>query len=164
MRRVIIVALLVLIGVSLLAYLAPRLSASPTQPIAFSHQVHAGVRQIPCTYCHNYVAESTVAGVPSVETCVGCHRVVKPSSPQVQKLMSYWNSGEPIPWERAYRVPDFVYFTHQMHIAADVRCESCHGNVAEMDQITRAQPLTMGWCLDCHRERRASTDCLTCHK
>ncbi len=119
---------------------------------------------MPCAYCHRYVAESSVAGVPSVELCAGCHLVVAPTNPEVQKLMSYRNSQQPIPWVRVYRVPDFVYFTHQMHIAADVSCASCHGNVAAMERISLAQPLTMGWCLDCHREREAPIDCWTCHK
>lgn len=166
MRRVIIVVLLALIGFLLLLYFTPRLltAAGPTQPIAFSHKVHAGDRGIACLYCHKSAAKSAVANVPSIELCVGCHRVVKTDSAQVQKIMTYFNNREPIPWARVYRVPDFVYFSHQMHIAADVRCESCHGNVAGMDRIARAQPITMGWCLDCHRTRGASTDCWTCHE
>ena len=164
MRRVVIVVLLVSIGVSVLLYFAPRLTASPTQPIPFSHKMHAGERQIPCTYCHRFVAGSSVAGIPSVELCFGCHNVVRTDSPNVQTLLTYWNNREPIPWVRVYRVPDFVYFSHQMHIAADVRCESCHGDVAAIDRIVRAQPLTMGWCLDCHRSRGADTDCWTCHE
>ena len=165
-RRVIIVVLLALIGVSVLAFLAPRLltASGPAQPIAFSHKTHAGDRQISCAYCHRYASESSVAGVPSVELCAGCHLVVAPSSPEVQKVMSFRNNQQPIPWERVYRVPEFVYFSHEMHIAADVSCESCHGNVAAMDQVSKAQPITMGWCLSCHRSQGASTDCWTCHK
>ncbi len=164
MRRAIIIVLLLLIALTILLFFAPRLAAGPTQPIAFSHRAHAGTREIPCTYCHRSVAESSVASVPGVELCVGCHFVVLPNSPQVQRLISYRNNREPIPWVRVYRVPDFVYFSHQMHIAADVRCDACHGNVAAMDRIALAQPLTMGWCLDCHRQRGAPTDCWTCHE
>lgn len=164
MRRIIITVLLILIGISVLLYFAPRLTAGPAQPIAFSHKVHAAQRGIACTYCHEYVAKSSVAGVPSVELCMGCHRVVIPNEEEVQKLTSYWNNREPIPWVRVYRLPDFVYFTHQVHIAADVRCESCHGNVANMDRVSKAQSLSMGWCLECHRSRGAETDCWTCHK
>ena len=164
MRRIVITVLLVLIGISVLLYFAPRLTAGPAQPIAFSHKVHAAQRGIACAYCHEYVAKSSVAGVPSVELCMGCHRVVSPNEREVQKLANYWNNQEPIPWVRVYRLPDFVYFTHQMHIAADVSCESCHGNVADMERVSKAQPLSMGWCLQCHRSRGAETDCWTCHK
>ncbi len=86
------------------------------------------------------------------------------NDPQVQKVMSYWNNKESIPWVRVNRVPDFVYFTHETHIANNVDCSSCHGNVATMDRITQPQPLTMGWCINCHRSRGAPTDCWTCHK
>jgi hypothetical protein len=165
MRRIAIVILLLLIGVSLLLLFLPRLTAaSPTQPIAFSHKAHAGVRQIPCTFCHKFAVDSTVAGIPTVERCAGCHLVVKTDDPEVQKVMGYWNNRQPIPWVRVNRVPDFVYFTHEMHIAANVDCSSCHGNVAAMDRITQPQALTMGWCLNCHRSRGASADCWTCHK
>lgn len=165
MRRVGIAVLLALIAVTVLIYLSPRLlTAGPAQPVAFSHQTHAGEREIACAYCHEGVAKSSVAGVPPIERCVGCHPVVAPNDSRVQQLMAYWNNRQPIPWVRVYRVPDFVYFSHQMHIAADVACASCHGNVAAMDRIARAQPLTMGWCLGCHYQRGASTDCWTCHE
>ncbi len=166
MRRIVIVVLLALIGILLLLYFSPRLlrAAGPAQPIAFSHKQHAGDRGIPCLFCHTTAAKSSVASVPSEEICVGCHRVVRPDSPEVQKLMSYWNNREPIPWVRVYRVPEFVYFTHQMHVVANIGCESCHGNVAAMDRIGQAQLITMGWCLDCHNRRGADTDCWTCHK
>jgi hypothetical protein len=166
MRKVIIGVLVALIVVLVLTYLTPRVlrAAAPTQPIAFSHKQHAGDRGIPCMYCHASAAKSSVASVPSTEICVGCHRVVRPDSPQVQRLMNYWNTREPIPWVRIYAVPEFVYFSHQMHVTANVACESCHGNVASADRLARAQELTMGWCLGCHRQRGAPTDCWTCHK
>jgi hypothetical protein len=166
MRRVIIAVLLVLIVITVVAFLAPQVlrAAGPTQPIAFSHKQHAGDRGIPCMFCHFSAAKSNIANVPSEEICVGCHRVVKTDSPQVQKLMSYFNSREPIPWVRVYRVPDFVYFTHQVHIANNLDCSACHGNVAAMTRIAQAQPITMGWCLECHRGKGAPTDCWTCHK
>ncbi len=164
MRRRVIVVLLVLIGITILAYVAPSLRAAPEQPIAFSHRAHAGTRQIPCLYCHHYAAESNVASVPAVEVCAGCHRVVMTNDPQVQKVMSYFSNQQSIPWVRVYRVPEFVYFTHQMHVTNGVGCENCHGNVPAMERIGQAQPITMGWCLNCHRSRGAPTDCWTCHK
>lgn len=166
LRRIIIAVLLVLIVITVVAYAAPRIlrAAPPTQPIAFSHVTHVAEREISCAYCHRYVAESAVAGIPSVEICAGCHQVVAGNNPDVQQVMASWSNRQPIPWVRVYRVPDFVYFSHQMHIAADVACESCHGNVAAMEQIREVQTPTMGWCLSCHRERGAPTDCWTCHK
>lgn len=166
MRRAIIAVLLILIVITVVAFFAPRVlrASGPAQPIAFSHAIHAGDRQISCAYCHRSTAESPVAGVPSVEICAGCHFVVRPDSPQVQEVMNYANNQQPIPWVRVYRVPDFVYFSHQMHIAAAVDCAECHGNVAGMERIALAQPLTMGWCLSCHQSRGAPTDCWTCHE
>ncbi|HEX9015777.1 MAG TPA: cytochrome c3 family protein [Chloroflexota bacterium] len=166
MRKVIIAVLVVLILITLAAFLGPRMlrAAAPTQPIAFSHKLHAGDRAIPCMFCHTSVSKSNIANVPSEEICAGCHRVVRPDSQQVQKLMNYFNTRQPVPWQRVYRVPDFVYFSHQMHVANNVACESCHGNVSGMDRISQAQPITMGWCLECHRSRGAPTDCWTCHK
>lgn len=166
MRRVIIALLLVLIAITLVAFYGPRLirAAGPVQPIAFSHKQHAGDRAIPCMFCHTTVAKSNIASVPSEEICVGCHRVVRTDSPQIQRLMTYYNSRQPIPWQRVYAVPEFVYFTHRMHIAANLGCENCHGNVPAMERITQAQPITMGWCLGCHRSKGAPTDCWTCHK
>lgn len=166
MRRVIIGVLLILIAISVLVFFGqPFLTlASPAQPIAFSHKIHAGDRQIPCTFCHKYATNSTVAGIPTVERCAGCHLVVATSNPEVQKVMSYWNNRQPIPWVRVHQVPDFVYFTHEVHIANGIDCALCHGNVATMDRITQAQPITMGWCLNCHRGRGAPADCWTCHK
>jgi hypothetical protein len=137
---------------------------SPVQPIAFSHRLHAGENGIPCLYCHRFAPTSTVAGIPAVADCRACHMFISPSSPEIRKLMGYWERREPIPWVRVYGVSDFVYFPHMMHIRARLACTVCHGEVAAMDRITRSVSLKMGWCLECHRQHRASIDCWTCHK
>ena len=136
---------------------------SPTQPLAFSHKVHAGTNGIQCLFCHRFAPKSPVAGIPSVATCRSCHLFIATNAPEIRKLTGYWDKQEPIPWIRVYRLPDHVYFPHMMHIHANLECTACHGEVATMDRITRSVPLKMGWCLNCHRQHKASIDCWTCH-
>ncbi len=154
------------------------LPPAPAQPIRFSHRVHASLNRIACPVCHSYAALAPVAGIPSMSRCQGCHKFVKqdPQDPaitaQIQALEKYVEDDKPIEWVRVHRVPDHVFFTHERHIRAGVDCKECHGDVAQMDEARRVAPLTMGWCLECHRrkqaerpaERAALTDCLTCHK
>ncbi len=147
----------------------------PTQPIEFSHALHAGQRQIPCGYCHYDAERSRHAGIPSASTCMNCHSQVRTDSPQIQELARHVEEGEPIAWERVHRLPDFVYFNHSWHLSAGAQCTDCHGEVAQMARVSQAEPLTMGFCVDCHRqhndalepgtdpERFASTDCAACH-
>ncbi len=143
---------------------------APAQPIRFSHKVHAGDNIIGCTSCHAYAEHSPVAGIPSMQRCQGCHKFVKqdPQDPQmtreIQALLAKLDEGKPIEWVRVYRVPDHVYFTHERHVRAGLRCQQCHGEVQTMEAVRQAAPLTMGWCLECHHARKAPTDCWTCHK
>jgi hypothetical protein len=134
-----------------------------SQPIAFSHRVHAGTHAIPCQLCHTYARRGPVAGVPSVQRCVQCHQTVTPEEPEVVKLMAYWQDKKPIAWLRVHHLPDYVRFTHKPHVVAGVACQTCHGDVAKMDAAVQTAALTMGWCLNCHKERHAPTDCLICH-
>ncbi len=124
----------------------------PAQPIFFSHRRHAGVYEIDCLYCHTNTDLSPVAPMPPVELCLGCHRVVKAASTEIQKLRGYQERGEPIPWERIYKVADFVQFNHGRHVRAEVECQECHGKVEEHDVLWKWSSLTMGWCLECHWE------------
>jgi hypothetical protein len=139
---------------------------SPTQPIQFSHRIHAGDFEIPCLYCHTQARRSISAGVPSVNKCVGCHNEVATDRPQIRLLMSYWENKQPIPWVKVHDLPDFVHFTHKRHVQADIECQTCHGPVQTMEVVSREAPLQMGLCLTCHRENEVEhgTDCLTCHK
>lgn len=136
---------------------------SPLQPLAFSHKAHAGDSGIPCLFCHRHAARSPVAGIPAVADCRACHMFISPDAPEIRKLMGYWDRREPIPWFRVHAVPDHVYFPHMMHIRAGLSCAACHGEVAAMERITRTASLKMGWCLECHRQYKASIDCWTCH-
>ncbi len=148
---------------------APALQApADGQPIAFPHNVHAGTDQIDCQYCHFSAERSVDAGIPPVSTCMGCHLVVggttEAQQAEIAKVREYGNNGEAIPWKRIYKVADHVHFPHLRHVAADVTCQTCHGEVQEMAVIEEVnQPLTMGWCVSCHREREAAQDCTVCH-
>lgn len=124
----------------------------PVQPVFFSHRRHAGEYEIDCYYCHSNTDRSPWASMPPLELCLGCHRVVKAASPEIAKLRGYQERGEPIPWERIYKVADYVQFNHGRHIRAEVECEECHGKVEEHDVIYQWAPLTMGWCLECHKK------------
>lgn len=134
-----------------------------SQPIAFSHRIHSGTNAIPCQLCHSYARRGPVAGIPSVQRCVQCHQTIAPDDPEVVKLMAFWKDKKPIAWVRVHDLPDYVRFTHKPHVAAGVACQSCHGDVAKMDGAVRTESLSMGWCLNCHKERHAPTDCLVCH-
>ncbi|MBI2883225.1 MAG: cytochrome c3 family protein [Candidatus Methylomirabilis oxyfera] len=137
---------------------------APAQPIDFSHKIHAGTYRISCLYCHTNARRSPVAGVPSVQRCMGCHKITAADRPEVRKLKGYWDRKEPIPWIKIFGQPDFVAFSHVAHVRAHVACEDCHGPVQKMDRVHRAVDLTMDRCLSCHRDRQASIDCVTCHR
>jgi len=142
---------------------APRQTAASGQPLAFSHRVHAGDRAIPCQLCHAYARRGPVAGIPSVQRCAQCHLTIATDRPEIVRLTEIWEAREPIPWVRVHDLPDYVRFTHKRHVVAAVACETCHGDVARMEAVVQTAPLTMGWCLNCHQERQAPTDCLVCH-
>jgi hypothetical protein len=136
------------------------------QPIAFPHNRHASDFQIDCQYCHFSAERSMNAGIPPVATCMGCHTFVSGSQnpEEIEKLRGYAERQEAIPWNRIYKVADHVQFPHMRHINAGVNCTSCHGNVQEIGVIQAvAQPLTMGWCVNCHIASGASRDCTVCH-
>ena len=125
---------------------------APEQPINFSHKLHAGEMGLDCRYCHSGVEKSRHSNIPSVDTCMNCHSVVKTDSPEIKKLTDYYKNDKPLEWARIHRQPGHVYFNHSVHINKGVDCSSCHGNVNEMDIVHKNKKLTMGHCLDCHRE------------
>ena len=124
---------------------------SPDQPVPFSHQLHAGGLKIDCRYCHAGVESSAVAGIPPTQTCMTCHSQIKTDSPNLAPVRESWQTGQPIAWNRVHDLADFVYFNHSIHIAKGVGCSTCHGQVDQMAKIQQVEPLTMGWCLNCHR-------------
>jgi mono/diheme cytochrome c family protein len=142
----------------------PPVAPGPAQPIEFSHAIHAGSYGIACQYCHAEARRSTFAGVPSVARCMGCHKIVAAQgNPEVQKLHRYWDRKEAIPWVRVHKLAGFVYFPHKRHVQAGLPCQTCHGPVETMQRVAQVAPLTMGWCVSCHAERRAPLDCVVCH-
>jgi Cytochrome c7 and related cytochrome c len=135
------------------------------QPIPFSHRIHAGVNKIPCQYCHEYARRSENAGVPPVERCVGCHG--SGAFGGIQPVTRPWNDHQQPPfeiqWNRVYTLPDFVKFTHRPHIAAGLACQRCHGPVQTMDRVVPVYQINMGFCVDCHTQKKATLDCVNCH-
>ena len=123
----------------------------PTQPIDYSHKVHAGDLGIDCRYCHTTVEISASANVPPTQTCMNCHTLVKPESEKMAPLLASWQTGKPIEWIRVHMLPDYAYFNHSAHISVGVGCASCHGNVDEMEKVMQVESLSMSWCLDCHK-------------
>jgi hypothetical protein len=124
---------------------------SPVQPVAYSHKLHAGNLGMDCRYCHIGVEQSAHAGIPPAEVCMNCHARVKKDSPLLARVRESYESGQPIPWVRIHRLPDYVHFNHQAHVNAGVSCVSCHGRVDQMVEVRQVEPLSMAWCLDCHR-------------
>ena len=144
---------------------APTGAANPAaQPIDFSHAHHVVDIGIDCQFCHAYARRGPVAGIPSVQRCVGCHDVVLNEEPEILKVLEYFENEEPIPWVRVHDLPDHVRFTHKSHVRAGVECADCHGNVEEMEAAVQVESLNMGWCLNCHQERGVTRDCLACHR
>jgi mono/diheme cytochrome c family protein len=132
---------------------------APTQPIAFSHKLHAGEHQIDCNYCHTTVYESKSASIPSANICMNCHSQIKTESPEIQKIYRAMERNRPIEWVRIHNLPDLAYFNHAQHTqVGGVECQTCHGPIQEMEVVYQYSPLTMGWCIDCHRETPLNTE------
>ncbi len=151
------IAIVLTIGIILST--APAVDAEDfSQPIEFSHKNHAGKNEIPCEFCHTYARRSNSSGAPSMESCIGCHRVVKGTDEsqveQIAKLIEFWNNKEIIAWKKIHDVPDFVHFSHKSHIRVGIDCTDCHGDIDQLDLLsinTMINDLSMGWCLECHK-------------
>lgn len=122
-----------------------------TQPAPFSHQHHVGGLGIDCRYCHTAVETSAIAGVPPTETCMSCHSQIWTKAAMLAPIRRSLAEGQPIAWRRVNELPDYVYFNHSIHIAKGIGCTTCHGEIERMPLTRQAAPLTMSWCLDCHR-------------
>ncbi len=121
------------------------------QPIPFSHQHHVAGLGIDCRYCHTTVEESSFAGIPPTQTCMNCHSQIWTNAEMLAPVRNSFSSGTPIRWARVHRLPDFVHFNHSIHVYKGIGCATCHGRVDKMNLTYQASPLTMAWCLDCHR-------------
>lgn len=156
------------------------------QPIEFPHDIHAQKMQINCMYCHTYARRSYVSGIPPLQKCIGCHQSL-PSvrdKPRIQKLFEYWETKQPIPWKKVHDLPEFVRFNHERHIQrfyfqqgkpVQEVCSYCHGDVKGMTVAEKVKPLSMGWCVSCHKKdhpisnvnpvtTHGPNDCWACHK
>lgn len=131
----------------------------PEQPIAFSHKLHAGQYQINCNYCHTGVYKAKSANIPSVNICMNCHNTIKQDSPEIQKLYAAIENDDPIEWVRVHNLPDLAFFSHAQHAnVGGLDCQTCHGPVQEMEVVYQYSELTMGWCINCHRETDVKTE------
>lgn len=136
-----------------------------TQPIKFSHVTHAGDNEVPCEFCHIYARRSISSGIPPVRTCYGCHQVVSGTTEEqqteIKKLVGYWERQEPIPWKKVHDVPDFVHFSHKRHIQIGFDCTQCHGDMSKVEEVSfdnMKQPLSMGWCVECHKTKHPTAN------
>ncbi len=124
----------------------------PVQPVPYSHKLHATDLGIDCRYCHTSVEISPVSIIPPVQTCMNCHSLILPESEKLRPIRDSFTSGQPVEWIRVHNLPDYVYFNHSAHVNKGVGCFTCHGNINEMEVVTQREPLSMSWCLDCHRD------------
>jgi hypothetical protein len=123
-----------------------------SQPVPYSHRLHAGQLGLDCRYCHVNVERAPLAMVPPTETCMNCHQLVKTDSKRCSSRSATAGRGKPMEWVRIHKLPDYVYFDHSVHVTAGVGCAECHGRIDQMEQVRMEKPLSMGWCLDCHRD------------
>ena len=124
---------------------------APVQPVPYSHALHVGRLGLDCRYCHTNVETAPHAAIPSTEICMNCHARVATDSKKLALVRQSHDSGKPIPWVRVHDLPDYVYFDHSAHVTRGVGCESCHGRIDKMDVVEQVKTLSMGWCLECHR-------------
>jgi hypothetical protein len=162
-------------GVFVLTVGAPWLLASqqpsgtPKQPIPFDHRLHVEQVGLDCAFCHRTANQGGTAGLPDLQQCMFCHVAVEPTvvTPQnarpVAQLRLAWVDQQAIEWTRIHHIPDHTHFPHDAHVRAGVACESCHGDVGKMNQVTQVRSLKMGDCVACHQDNRARTQCGACH-
>lgn len=127
------------------------LGNTPEQPVPFSHEHHVGGLGIDCRYCHTGVDQSRFAGMPDTHTCMSCHSQLWTNAQMLAPVRESLEKEKPLRWIRVHRLADFVYFDHRAHVRNGIGCESCHGRVDRMPLMRQAAPMTMQWCLDCHR-------------
>jgi hypothetical protein len=142
---------------------------APAQPIPYSHALHAGKLGLDCRYCHSTVDKAAFAAIPATQVCMNCHSQIwnnevdaagnanpMKASQRLKPLHESWKTGKPILWTKVHDLPDYVFFNHSAHVNHGVSCVKCHGRIDQMDVVQQAEPLSMGWCLDCHRDPAAN--------
>jgi hypothetical protein len=131
---------------------AIRIGYMPQQPVPYSHALHVGELGLDCRYCHNTVERAGWAAVPPAETCMNCHTAIRADSSKLLPIREAYADDKPVKWAKVHDLPDYVYFNHSAHVTRGIGCESCHGRIDLMEEVHQVAPLTMGWCLGCHRE------------
>jgi len=148
----------------MLAIGAVNAADGPTQPLPYSHKLHAGDLKLPCKTCHVNPDPGEMMTIAAPATCMKCHSAVKTDSPHIQKLAAAAKEGRSIKWVPVYHIPPYVFFSHRAHVDAGGTCQDCHGEVATRDQLFKERPNNMGSCMECHRQKKASIDCAFCHE
>jgi hypothetical protein len=124
----------------------------PEQPVPYSHRLHVDELGMECQYCHNWTENSEHANVPPTQTCMNCHNQIQTESPNLIKVRESWANDQPIEWVRVHHLPDYAHFSHAAHVNKGVGCETCHGRIDQMEIVKQVEPLSMGWCIECHRQ------------
>jgi Cytochrome c7 and related cytochrome c len=180
-----VLTLIIFLGLYFFDFSAHSSSQGPIQPVRFSHKIHAGMDndQLPCQYCHSYVDISPNPGIPSMKKCMGCHTHIVGRDVdydfdgttiniknQIAIVRDYWAKQEPIAWNKVNSMPGYVHFTHKRHIQRGFECKTCHGDIANMNQVHQVNRFDMGFCIQCHMKNAKDQeelthlkDCLTCH-
>jgi hypothetical protein len=138
-------------------YMTPkytRVGYAPIQPVPYSHAKHVGELGLDCRYCHNTI-DTAGAALPTSQTCMNCHSQILTKSPALAAVRESFQTGKPIAWVHVHVMPSFVYFDHSIHVNRGISCVECHGKINEMDVVTQKKPMSMGFCLDCHRDPAA---------
>jgi len=164
MRRLIPISVAAVWMVFTIAFAQRQPPPPPVQPIPFSHKQHAGDLKLNCNMCHANKDPGEIMGVAAATVCMQCHSSVKTNSPAIQKLSAAAKDNRPVKWARVYEIPAYVTFSHRTHLSAGAACADCHGQVAQRDQLFREADISMGGCMNCHREKNASNDCTFCHE
>ena len=125
---------------------------APEQPVEYSHRFHVSELGLDCRYCHSYVEVSPHANIPATETCMNCHAQIQTESLKLLPVRESWATGNSIEWVKVNFLPDYVQFNHSAHVNNGVGCETCHGRIDQMEVVYQEEPLSMGWCLECHRQ------------
>jgi Class III cytochrome C family/Cytochrome c7 and related cytochrome c len=157
-------AFVVLGALSLGAYAQNEQQHGPKQPIEFNHKLHVGQLKQPCQLCHAPSEGGEMVDMPEVSKCMQCHSAIAPRSKPEGKLAAFAKQNRDVDWVRVYQIPTFVRFSHAQHTQVGVRCESCHGLVAQRATLWQEHDMSMGSCMNCHRQMHASLDCGSCHE
>jgi hypothetical protein len=124
---------------------------APVQPVPYSHALHAGRLGLDCRYCHSTVEHAAFAALPATQVCMNCHSTIHKDSPRLKPVFDSWTTGKPVNWVKVHDLGDFAYFNHSAHVTRGVGCIECHGRIDRMDVVHQEAPLSMSWCLECHR-------------